>query len=317
MDLGRVRFALEELKFLRSYQDVQLFYAHKLPFLLRRLSGNPITDAKIPLTLHLEPTNHCNLNCICCSRDKMKRTKGYMDFSLFEKIIDDASDIGVKRVHLYLHGEPLLHSLIVDMIRHIKSKGLALTMATNGVHLDSAKIEAILESGINSADYVIFSILGHSKEVHQKIMRGVDHERVLHNVFSFLELRQKHKLNGPIIDTAFYRMRENETEQRDFVKYWQSIVDHVRVSGISEHFADNPSSFVREKTCTYLWERMTIYWNGDVTICNADLHGEFVIDTLKEKSIRDIWESEKLLSIKEIHRQKGFSNLSLCCACDR
>jgi MoaA/NifB/PqqE/SkfB family radical SAM enzyme len=72
-----------------------------------------------------------------------------MDYSLFKEIIDDAVNIGVKRIRLFLHGEPMLHPEIVEMIAYIKSKDLFVNITTNGMRLDHEKIEAILNTWMN------------------------------------------------------------------------------------------------------------------------------------------------------------------------
>ncbi len=319
--LSWIRYGIEEMKFLRSYGDLKIFYNQKLPFFISRITKNPIKETDVPPSLQLEPTNRCNLDCISCSRDKACRKMGYMDFDLFRKIIDDASGIGVQRVHLYLHGESMLHPRIIDMIGYIKSMGLGLTMATNGMLFDKDALEAILRSGVNSSDYFIFSILGYSKEVHERVMRGVDHERVESNLLEFLRLRKLHKVNGPVIETVFYRMAENEHEAEQFKVKWQGVVDHVHpVGDVARQFVDPESGAgslpPRNKTCNNLWERMTVFWNGDVTRCIADINGEHVYGNLRDQSIRDVWNCEEMLSVKRIHREERFGDLDLCSNCD-
>jgi hypothetical protein len=252
----------------------------------------------------------------------MERARGYMDIGLFRKIIDDASEIGVKRVHLYLHGEPLLNPQIVGMIGYIKSRGLAFTIATNGMLLDREKIEGILSSGVNNSDHFMFSILGHSKVVHEGIMRGVSQEKVKKNLLLFLKLRKLYKLNGPVIETVFYQMPENEHEKKQFYNYWHGIVDHVRICDkISEQFSrfKTKDNFLppRSKTCRNLWERMTIFWNGDATLCTADLEGIYIVGSLEKKSIKELWNCEGLLSIRKLHKENKFHDLSLCFNCDQ
>lgn len=316
-----IRYGFEELKFLRSFGDLKIFYSQKLPFFIDRIFGNPVRETKVPLSLQLEPTNHCNLNCICCSRDKVKRQKGYIDYKLFQKIIDDASEIGTKRIHLYLHGEPLLHPRIVEMISYIKAKNLGITMATNGMLLNERKINKILQTGVNSSDYFIFSVLGYSKEVHENIMLGVSHERVLNNIYMLLKKRKEYNVNGPVVETVFYKMPENEKESELFTKYWQKVVDHVHpVETISKQLAEYKRADnlipVRQKTCKNLWERMTIFWNGNVSTCIADLEEKFIFGNLRENEIKDLWNCEEMTKIKILHKQKEFEKLSLCSHCD-
>jgi len=244
-----------------------------------------------------------------------------MDIKLFRRIINDASGLGVKMVFLFLHGEPMLHPRIVEMIRYIKSKGLAFILTTNGVPFNEKKIERILGSGVDSADYVSFSIQGATKEVHERIVQRANYDRVVKNVSMFLDLRRKRKVNGPIVETVFFAMPENEHETERFVKKWRGIVDHVRLGGgISESFSeykrDTKSLAVRTKTCVNLWQKMVVFWNGDVTMCCEDVDGHWILGNLNEQSISEIWNSERLLAIKRIHKERRFQKIPLCYTCD-
>ena len=320
MKLSRVNLALNELKFVRSWQDVRIL-ADKLQFLLPRITGPRVWYTDVPPSLQLEPTNHCNLRCISCPRDRMTRRKGYMEFGLFKKIIDDAAGEGVKRVHLYLHGEPLLHPEIANMIAYIKSRGMGITLTTNGMLLDREKALSILQSGVNSADYFTFSMLGCSSQVHEGIMRGVNHERVVQNITDLLKTRKERGINGPIVQTIFYQMPENAHEAHDYMTRWKDVVDQALfVAGFSESFAHykhgNGAQRVRRRTCKQIWERMTIHWNGDVSLCCEDVDGDIVLGNLEKQSVRELWSKQGLLAVRRLHREKRFAEMPLCKTCD-
>jgi len=214
---------------------------------------------------------------------------------------------------------PLLHPQIVEMISYIKLRNLAVNLTTNGMLLDQEKAEAILRSSVNSADHVIFSILGCSREVHESIMTKVNHDRVVANISSFMELRTRLGVNGPVIETMFYTMPENEHEEEQYSKYWRGKVDHARIGGrISEAFARYKGITItpRKQTCKNLWERMTIFWNGNVPLCCQDVDGDWLLGNLKNNSIREIWNCEQLLSVKKIHRERRFPEFPFCYNCD-
>jgi len=197
-----------------------------------------------------------------------------------------------------------------------------MNLVTNGMLFDRKKIIDILSSNVNFGDYVTFSILGDSHEVHETVMRGIDHERVIHNVLDFVELRKKHGTNGPTIETIFYAMPENVHELQQYVKRWKGIVDHVKkVPSISNSFAAykkglNDDIPLRQNTCMNIWERMTVYWNGDVTMCCEDIDGNYVVGNLAEKTIKEIWNSRELLSFRALHKEKRFGEIALCKRCD-
>jgi radical SAM protein with 4Fe4S-binding SPASM domain len=320
MGLEWLRFIGEEIRFLKSFRDARNLYG-KLPYLVPRLTGRSFRTGIVPLSLQIEPTNLCNIGCICCSRNRMQREKGFMDFGLFQKIVDDAARSGIKRIHLYLHGEPLLHPRIMDMIGYIKTKGIGIQMATNGMLFDRHNADALLRSGVDSSDHIIFSVMGDSKKVHEEIMKGVDHDKVIGNILALLALRKTRGVNGPVIETIMYLMPENRNEKAAFLRRWRGTVDHVRqIGSISGQFAQYKSGEnmapVRNRTCKNLWERMTVYWNGDVTLCIADLDGDQVMGNLRDMSVREVWNCEKMSYLKKMHEEKRFQELPLCSTCD-
>ena len=315
-----LRYGLEELKFLRSINDLKILY-RKINYLMPRVAGTLTKLEDTPPSIQIEPTNFCNVHCICCPSSRISRAKGFMDFELFQRIIDDASQIGVKRVRLFLHGEPMLHPRIIEMIRCVKSHKLAINLTTNGMRLGQGKIEEILRSGVNSADHITFSILGSSKETHERIMQRANYQISVQNIFRFLQLRKELKVNGPVIETIFYSMPENEHEEYDYLKYWRGKVDHARFGGkISESFANYKAEservVPRTQTCSNIWERLTIYWNGEVTLCNKDVNGEWILGNVNRQSVREIWNCEELLSIKRAHIEKRFQDIPFCAHCD-
>ena len=184
-----LRYALEELKFLRSPSDLRNF-GQNVAYLMPRAIGRLDRSTGAPPSLQIEPTNYCNVQCICCPTSRSSRPRGFIDLNLFQKIIDAASQLDVKRVRLFPHGEPMLHPRIIEMIRYAKSKGLAIHLTTNGM-FNEKHIEALLQSGVNSADHIAFSILGYSSQVHEGIMKKAEHDKVLKNISDVLESRTK------------------------------------------------------------------------------------------------------------------------------
>lgn len=314
------RFVLDgvpRLAFLRDYGRTW----RALPHWVSRATGLRVRYTLAPFSIQLEPTNHCNLRCICCARSRSSRPLGFMDFPLYRRIVNDASRSGVRRIQLYLHGEPLLHPQIVEMIGHAKSSGLMVTVATNGMLFDEGMAKAILALGLSRFDIIQFSILGHSTEVHESIMRGVRHAQVVGHVSQFVRLRKALRQGGPTVETVFYRMPENEHEEERFLKVWSKVVDRACVPRtISKQFAapggNGDSLVMRTDPCWRLWERMTVFWNGDVTVCMADVNGERVLGNLGEDSIGRLWRSSALQSLRALHINRRFRETVYCARCD-
>ncbi|MFE4106453.1 radical SAM/SPASM domain-containing protein [Almyronema epifaneia] len=101
--------------------------------------------------LHLEVTNVCNFKCEFCPDAIMQRSRGHMDFSLLERLIDEISDRQLARiVTFHLMGEPLIYPFIFMAIQRAVERGLALHLTTNGstFHLRPDHIERLVASGL-------------------------------------------------------------------------------------------------------------------------------------------------------------------------
>lgn len=275
---------------------------------------------KVPPIIQIEPTNYCNLECICCPVPQMSRKRGYMGFDLFKKIIDEAAQIGVKQVDFFLHGEPLLHPRFIEMVSYIKTKNLRIIITTNGTLFEKEKTDQLLHSGINSNDMVLFSILGYSKEVHEMVQKGVNHEKVVNNLRYMLELRKKLKLNSPKIGVEFYIIPENKHEKNQYEEFWRGIVDSVNIHIASYSFGYVEKKEVnippRNNSCWLLWKRMCITWDGYVISCTIDTNGKYILGDLNKQSIREIWNSKKMISLKKLHKKRKFQEIPLCSKCD-
>jgi len=244
-----------------------------------------------------------------------------MDYTLFCKIIDEAAALAIRRIHLYLHGEPMLHREIIKMIAYTKARSIGMHVTTNGMLIDEVMAKAVLDAGVDSADHFRFSILGGSRQVHEMIMRGVAHDKVVQNIDGFLRLREHRQTSGPVVEAIMYLMPENEHEQEAFLRFWTGKVDHATVVGrVSQYFADRgkreDASYHRQMKCRHIWERLTVFWNGDVTVCCMDVDGEFVVGSLKEDSVADVWNGDRLSSIRGMHREGRLNELPFCDQCD-
>jgi hypothetical protein len=97
---------------------------------------------------------------------------------------------------------------------------------------------------------------------------------------------------------------------------WSVCYFHPRFAGRCTKKADGGPRPTGSKTSIYLGNRLPIFWEGDVGVCVADLDGTGQVGNLREQSILDAWNSEPLLSLREIHRTKRFAELPVCCHCD-
>ena len=318
-EIPGISFSLRELSHIRSLRDVTTLFG-EAAYHIRNRSKLLNSRRKHPLSLQLEPTNFCNADCAMCPGKRSTRSRGYMDWSLFRKIVDDASKLGVKRVYLDLHGEPTLHEQIAEMIGYIKNKGLTVRMTTNGIQIDSTMMKEILKAKLTRADYITFSILGDATYTHNCLMENSNLDSIRENIFSFMDARAQLGMNGPVVETIFRRMDENRFEEVGYRDSWADFVDHARLGGqVSQSFSNYKiasPAITRETRCETVQERMTIYWDGAVTICHHDLDGDYLVGDLNDQSIEEIWNNEQLSTLRKLHREGHYADFEFCARCD-
>jgi radical SAM protein with 4Fe4S-binding SPASM domain len=87
------------------------------------------------LSLELEFTKKCNLRCIYCYASAGEALEGEMTLDELIGVIEQARQLGARKIVLLGGGEPFLFPHVKEVIRHIHSLGLSQAVFTNGVLL--------------------------------------------------------------------------------------------------------------------------------------------------------------------------------------
>jgi len=111
-----------------------------------------------PLSVQIDLTNKCNNNCIGCWCNSPLLGNKAMDpetkkkelpLELVKKLIDELDEMSVREVYLTGGGEPFMHPKIIDIIEHIKSKGMGCDMSTNFTLISKARAEKLVNLGVD------------------------------------------------------------------------------------------------------------------------------------------------------------------------
>jgi len=120
---------------------------------------NEIWDEKKirPITIHLAPTNRCNLDCSFCSTKYRKDQNTLQEIPIAEakQIVDIYKNLGLKSVEITGGGDPTMYPHLEELIFYIREAGLGLGMITNGLRLNR-----IAEDALKSLDWMRISLAG-------------------------------------------------------------------------------------------------------------------------------------------------------------
>lgn len=266
-----------------------------------------------PLRLWIEPTNHCNLKCIMCpNKDFKKHQKGYMDFGLYKKIIDEISEFAFD-VNLNHRGESLLHKDFCRMVAYAKEKNLITKLHTNATLLTQELSKSLIESGL---DMISFSFDAFDKESYEKIRVNAKYEQTIKNIRSFLKEKKGKK---PYTQIELIKLN-GIVHKFDLKKIKNTLNLHPDKYVIKEmhNWGGNISSKFKSKDfvrCTFPWYSLTIFWDGTVVPCPQDWFGDYALGNANENTITEIWDGKKIIGLRNEMNNKELKKP--CKNCDR
>lgn len=284
-------------------------------------SSNRLSIPEVPPYLLLEPASACNLRCpMCFQIDKTFTRKPYMgimDWDFFCRIVDEANEIGIGAVTLGSRGEPTLHPRYADMIEYVSKKEniFEVKTNTNATFLDTNKIHKLLESDI---DTIVISADHYEKKTYEKLRKGANFEKILINVEQLHKIREKHypksKTKIRISGIDYYK----NLDKKKFYTFWKKYSDDVSVAPAIERwdtYKNDPKNDNITTPCSYIWDRMYIWWDGICNPCDSDYKSYLQFGDAKKNTIKEIWNSNRHKELIKIHTDGNRKKKTPCDRC--
>lgn len=289
------------------------------------------TDEKINLkktpNIVVEINNTCNLNCIMCETKNSKRPKGVMSVDDFVWILDKVIKPKSQRV-LVVHtvGEPLMHPHFDKIADEVYKRNIRLLVTTNGLFLK--KHSRIFEKYPGLFAGINVSVDGASKETYDKIRVGGEFTSLIENLQWLTEVNRTLKLRIPIGIQSVVSA-DNLHEIPDYFSVYTKYVKSENIlfnmiSTLSADIEDGSYYFSRNilgnesvlnAPCILPFVQMHILFDGQISACCRDYHGELIMGYIKKDSWEKVWLSEQYEKMRDFHRHKETLNLSMCRSC--
>jgi MoaA/NifB/PqqE/SkfB family radical SAM enzyme len=280
------------------------------------------------LILQIETTNLCNARCAFCAYPGMKRAKGVMDLSLFEKIVADYLEMGGGAVSLTpIMGDPLLDPHLLQRIRLLRQRPeiTQIALTTNAIALGNYSDEEVgflLESlavlqvsigGLDAETYRQMYGVDRFVQVREAMDRLLDlNEKAASPAdiaFGFrtndwkFELRHKRQLG------AFRRRGVHVTHLWTYGNYG-GLVESDRERGVEV----NRGPARKSRKCALPCVHLAVCWDGAITACGcADAEGSLSLGRADRDSLKEVWSGPRRAGLLET-LEKG-SPPKVCAAC--
>lgn len=293
----------------------------KVNFLKNRFLSNCDYNGKnvylrgYPVEITIELTNCCNLDCIYCPHSKMKRKQGFMNVSLFKKIVNEISGF-VEAVDLDLMGESTLHPKIFEMIQYCKKASLKTLLCSNMTKVDAIAAKRLYDSGL---DVLVMGIDGVQKDTYESIRRGATFEQTKENIDAFLTLESK----GLYKVVQMVYVIQNMHELKQFITHWcHKGADFVRTQPYQNVDRQNIElnalpmrARKHRRPCIFPWKKIAVCWDGTVVLCCNDYDKFKVIGDANKQDIFEIWNGELMQECRKQLVAQDWNGLPFCKDC--
>lgn len=272
--------------------------------------------------LVIEPTNVCNRSCFFCgaaqSLTKIKR--GYMSWDVFLRLAEDAEKIGPQTVSLYAHGEPLLHPRIVLMVEELHKRGLATELVTNGDFLTAEMSVNLLAAGLHRL------VISHpaislenwqacrceplAPDTDERLKKAVKVWQDVENKVTLRCLVFKEMVPKKVASTREYLQNWLATPGVREVEFWlyQPWPEHVLEDQIPLIHRD-------PKVCSLSLQTLMVSWNGKITPCPYDIHGDLILGQVPDVSLNEIYSSKELRKFRRQTIRRSRFRPAVCKKC--
>ncbi len=280
-----------------------------------------------PVTLEIDPTNRCPLNCAhCIWNDFRLLSKDSLQPATLLRVVNEAADIGVKSIIWTGGGEPLAHPTTLDAIALAAARGMRNGMFTTAVPLTGRAVDVLLQD----VDWIRVHVDGATPQSYAQAHRVSEQVfgRVVGNLGNFTAARQQSGSETSIgIGTValalnfqeapeiarlakdngldFFQYKHDLTKMTDpeYLQWWNSFVVPM-LDGLSEELEDEKFRLQYSKGVNYVAPDLSskchvrflstaITADGRVAYCKStrDRFG-WSLGSIYEKSLREIFDDE-------------------------
>ncbi|MFH1732967.1 MAG: radical SAM/SPASM domain-containing protein [Planctomycetota bacterium] len=236
----------------------------------------------------IELTNNCSFACAFCIHPHMKRPRGYMDFDLFRRIVDDVVEHDLaKQLNFSGLGEPMLHPRFFDFADYAAKAGLRTNVITNCSLLSPQTNQRLVDSGITQ---MLLSLQSPNAESYRlRRAKKPDYETYLANIRGLVARRLKAG-RGPSLMVSYlitkynwvlkvapelshFRMVDSFSEMRDLVNAWITLAAESRgekpelfgwLGAVAGYVASNQPLFRITPEFSVLFVDLHFWWHDEM-----------------------------------------------------
>lgn len=289
----------------------------------------------LPRYLDVELTNLCNFRCRFCPTGtrSLNRAKGFMSEAVADALVENVEKYHISGVRFIRWGEPTLHPEYIPILKRIKEAGAKIHINTNGFLLDEAQIRELLDIPLDS---IKFSFQGADEGTYQEMRQGGDYQRLLGTVRQMWSLRQKKacpphtyiQISTTLTGETAEQIEHFKHDVEDFCDYYNvgyTKLNHLNVDqmNVSEEEKRKIKELQQREAihhtyrsvCSEAFDKLSVNWNGDVTLCCSDYDNFMLVGNLLDMDIKQIFLSRAADAYRQMIVSGEYGRIKCCSTC--
>lgn len=279
------------------------------------IENHPEVLYRGPSYLEIELTGRCDLECIFCYRNFLKKHHGDMNKDLVSLILEQMKSFSLPYTICFGgSGEPMMHANFYEILTIAAKDPLveAIIIETNGLYADANYRTHLTNAGDKIR--TIININGVNQETYTAL-HGKDYfDRVYNNVKELSEAAVGR------LYLQIMKIKETESYLDGYYDFWEKLKvpiilqkQNIFLGRIADRRYSDLSPLVRVP-CWHLQRDLYVTANGTVTFCKQDVDGDCVQYPLAALTLSDIWEKKKQDFINDYRKQ--YPAAPDCASCD-
>jgi MoaA/NifB/PqqE/SkfB family radical SAM enzyme len=277
-------------------------------------------------TISIETTLFCNSRCVFCAHHN-KLMSGLMSKELYEKIIDECYELGIRKIVFGVYGEFMTDKFMFERIKYLRIKGMKYGFITNASLMNKEIVDELFKLG--GMFSVQFSVNGFSKDIYEKTMVGLRKEDAYENIAYFLRQKEKLEEDDLIVDISAVIIRQNKKDFKKLFKFWrgQKGISTIWPIELMDRMGEDYKGKLGElgimskkdrwlSPCRFLWGALRVYYDGRVSsCCKDDDKRELIIGDISKESLKEVLNSKIMANLRECHLSGNRKSHPVCGKC--